>query len=67
MATSFGRGGKLPASRKEMIPTHGFVMFQGEIGLGKLHQGLEDLGWRKYKNPASDHELKVPDILQPTL
>ncbi|CAE7271599.1 Zdhhc8 [Symbiodinium pilosum] len=30
----------------------------GEIGLGKLHQGLEDLGWRKYKNPASDHELK---------
>jgi len=29
----------------------------GEIGFLKLQQGLEDLGWRKLKNPA-DHEMK---------
>ncbi|CAE7576748.1 Lrrc74a [Symbiodinium natans] len=30
----------------------------GEIGLGKLQQGLEDLGWRKFRNPSSDHDMK---------
>ncbi|CAE7397649.1 LRRC74B [Symbiodinium microadriaticum] len=30
----------------------------GEIGLGKLQQGLEDLGWRRFKNPSSDNEMK---------
>ncbi|CAJ1423221.1 unnamed protein product [Effrenium voratum] len=29
----------------------------GEIGYGKLQQGLEELGWRKFKRSA-DHEIK---------
>ena len=35
------------------------LSFRGEIGLGKLQQGLEDLGWRRFKNPSSDNEMKV--------
>ena len=40
-------------------PVMAELSFRGEIGLGKLQQGLEDLGWRRFKNPSSDNEMKV--------
>lgn len=30
----------------------------GEIGMGKLQQGLDELGWRAFKGPCQEHEVK---------